>query len=178
MTNKCKLTYIYLADNKKALCPFNSRVLNTTNCEINYERKSEFYNIGVITTTAIGMSLGTMACTDHTSTRLPQLTYPNVAPSDHGIQTLNIITDHTGKAIIKLDSFTLLVGFDYLAHPDSYGVAGYEYTAVEITDITVDQTIDIDGTYHRDFTYHNDILNIKQLLVAYIEKNQLVEVVS
>lgn len=143
--------------------------------------KANFYNIGVITTTAIGMSLGTMACTDHTSARLsqtPQLTYPNVAPSNYGIQTLNITTDHTGKAIIILDSFTLLVGFDYLAHPDSYGVAGSEYTAVEITDITVEQTIDSDGKYYNDFTDHNDILNIKQLLVAYIEKNQLVEVVS
>lgn len=84
--------------------------------------KANFYNIGVITTTAIGMSLGTMACTEHTSARLPQtphLTYPNVAPNGYGIQTLNIITDHTGKAIIKLDSFTLLIGFEYLAHTDS-----------------------------------------------------------
>ncbi|SPL72021.1 hypothetical protein [Acinetobacter stercoris] len=143
--------------------------------------KANFYNIGVMTTTAIGMSLGTMACNDHTSARLPQtpqLTYPNVAPSDYGIEILNITTDHTGKAIIKLDSFTLLVGFEYLAHPDSYGVAGSEYTAVEITNITIDQIVDIDGKYLSDFTDHNDILNIKQLLVTYIEKNQLVEVMS
>ncbi len=143
--------------------------------------KANFYNIGVIATTAIGMSLGTTACYDHSNARLPQtpqLTYPNVAPSDYGIQSLSIITDHAGKAILKLDSFTLLVGFEYLAHPDNYGVAGSEYTAVEITDITIDQIVDIDGTHYKDFTDHNDILNIKQLLVAYIEKNQLVEVMS
>ncbi len=38
---------------------------------------------------------------------------------------------------LKLDSFRLNVSFDFEAHPDSYGVPGSEFTAVDITQLTV-----------------------------------------
>ncbi|WP_435722163.1 hypothetical protein [Acinetobacter baumannii] len=38
--------------------------------------------------------------------------------------------------VLKLDSFRLNVSFDFEAHPDSYGVPGSEFTAVDITQLT------------------------------------------
>lgn len=142
--------------------------------------KLKIFKIGVQVAAIASLTLGSIACSDSTaqSQQATSLTYPNVAPTNYGIASLKIINDYQGKAIIKLDNYTLSIDFSYLAHSDSYGVVGTEYTAIEITNIEVRTLIDENGNSTGDFTDYNDILNIKQLIVAHIEKNKLVEVQS
>ncbi|KOR72984.1 hypothetical protein A9949_11805, partial [Acinetobacter baumannii] len=63
----------------------------------------------------------------------PTLFTPKTQPSTYGVLTAKITGKHSGVAVIKLDSFRLNVSFDFEAHPDSYGVPGSEFTAVDIT---------------------------------------------
>lgn len=83
----------------------------------------------------------------------------------------------SGVAVIKLDEFRIQVSFDFEAHPDSYGVPGSDFTAVEITNLAVDQITDANGNPYNDFTDYNDHRNINLLLSGFIEKNKLVEAV-
>ncbi|SPL69319.1 hypothetical protein [Acinetobacter stercoris] len=92
-----------------------------------------------------------------------------------GVQSLAIQSDTAGIAVIKLDDFRVQVSFEYKAHPDNYGVAGSEFTAVDITDLSIDGIKDTQGNEFRDFTDHNDVIQVKELIRGYIEKNQLVE---
>ncbi|ATO20648.1 hypothetical protein BS636_13670 [Acinetobacter sp. LoGeW2-3] len=101
--------------------------------------------------------------------------YGNSQPSDYGVQTLQV-NGETGVAVVKLDGFRVQVSFDFEAHPDSYGVPGSDFTAVEITNLAVDKITDANGNPYNDFTDHNDHRNINLLLSTFIEKNNLVEV--
>ncbi|VCX11408.1 hypothetical protein BANRA_00014 [Acinetobacter baumannii] len=82
--------------------------------------------------------------------------------------TAKITGKDSGVAVIKLDSFRLNVSFDFEAYPDSYGVPGSEFTAVDITQLTVNEITDINGN---DFTEFEDIRNINGLLKGFIERN-------
>lgn len=99
-----------------------------------------------------------------------------VAPSETGVQSLQLTSDNSGVAVIKLDEFRIQVSFDFEAHPDSYGVPDSDFTAIDITSLEVVQITDTDGQKYSDFTDHNDHRNINLLLAAYIEKHNLVEV--
>ncbi|MCY0783252.1 hypothetical protein ABF119_19355, partial [Acinetobacter baumannii] len=105
----------------------------------------------------------------------PSLFTPKTQPSTYGVLTAKITGKHSGVAVIKLDSFRLNVSFDFEAHPDSYGVPGSEFTAVEITQLTVNEITDVNGKSYNDFTEFEDIRNINGLLKGFIERNKLVE---
>ncbi len=105
----------------------------------------------------------------------PTLFTPKTQPSTYGVLTAKITGKHSGVAVIKLDSFRLNVSFDFEAHPDSYGVPGSEFTAVEITQLTVNEITDVNGKSYNDFTEFEDIRNINGLLKGFIERNKLVE---
>lgn len=105
----------------------------------------------------------------------PTLFTPKTQPSTYGVLTAKITGKHTGVAVIKLDSFRLNVSFDFEAHLDSYGVPGSEFTAVDITQLTVNEITDINGKSYNDFTEFEDIRNINGLLKGFIERNKLVE---
>ena len=100
----------------------------------------------------------------------------NIAPAEFSIQALSITGASTGTAVINLDDFILNMQFTFEAHPDSYGVPGSEYTAVEITELKEIKITTTSGDAFSDFTDANDHYNINQLITAYIEKNSLVEV--
>ncbi|MDO7194649.1 hypothetical protein Q5M49_13285 [Acinetobacter nosocomialis] len=100
---------------------------------------------------------------------------PKTQPSTYGVLTAKITGKHSGVAVIKLDSFRLNVSFDFDAHPDSYGVPGSEFTAVEITQLTVNEITDVNGKSYNDFTEFEDIRNINALLKGFIERSKLVE---
>ena len=102
----------------------------------------------------------------------------NIAPAEFSIQSLSITGASTGTAVINLDDFILNVQFTFEAHPDSYGVPGSEYTAVEITSLDAINITTVSGDAFSDFTDANDHYSINQLITAYIEKNSLVEVAS
>lgn len=101
--------------------------------------------------------------------------YDHAQPSDYGVQTLQV-NGETGIAVIKLDGFRVQVSFDFESYKDSYGVPGSDFTAVEITNLAVDQITDANGNPYNDFTDYNDHCNINLLLSTFIEKNNLVEV--
>ncbi|ANC38161.1 hypothetical protein [Acinetobacter baumannii] len=105
----------------------------------------------------------------------PSLFTPKTQPSTYGVLTAKITGKHSGVAVIKLDSFRLNVSFDFEAHPDSYGVLGSEFTAVDITQLTVNEITDVNGKSYNDFTEFEDIRNINGLLKGFIERNKLVE---
>ena len=125
---------------------------------------------GLLATGAIAL-----AYDPQTTEYTPQVVVPNVAPSSYVIQSLLLDSETSGSAVIELDSYILKVSFDFESHPDSYGVPGSEFTAFEITNLSIDDVKSIYGVSFNDFTDYNDHRNINQLIVGYIEKNRLVE---
>lgn len=103
--------------------------------------------------------------------------YEHAQPSDYGVQTLKI-DGETGVAVVKLDGFRVQVSFDFESYKDSYGVPGSDFTAVEITNLAVDQITDANGNPYNDFTDYNDHRNINAMIAGHIMKHRLVEVQS
>ncbi|MBJ8426015.1 hypothetical protein [Acinetobacter bereziniae] len=125
---------------------------------------------GLVTVGAIGLAYDQKA-TEYK----PPITAPNVTPSTYTVEALKLTSDSSGIAAIKLDSFLIAVSFDFESHPDSYGVPGSEFTAVDITNLAVEKITDVNGNDWNDFTDYNDHRNINQMIVGYIERNRLVE---
>ncbi|WP_224963706.1 hypothetical protein [Acinetobacter guillouiae] len=107
----------------------------------------------------------------------PAVAVPNTAPSSYSIQALKVTSNSSGLAVVKLDSFLLKVSFDFVSHQDNYGVPGSEFTAIDITNLAIDEIQDINGKEYNDFTDYNDHRNINQIIIGYIERNRLVEAV-
>lgn len=125
---------------------------------------------GLLTVGAIALAY------EQTATQYkPPVTIPNVTPSTYNIDALKLISDTSGIAVIKLDSFLLKVSFDFDTRPDNYSVPGTEFTAVDITNLAIDEITDVNGKDWNDFTDYNDHRNINQMIVSYIERNKLVE---
>lgn len=99
----------------------------------------------------------------------------NVQVVDFGVQSLKLTSETTGVAVIKIDEYRLYVNFDFEAHPDSYGVPGSDFTAVDIINLEIEKVLDKNGNAFQDFTDDNDIRNINLLIASFIEKNNLVE---
>ena len=97
------------------------------------------------------------------------------APSTYGLESLELTSPNTGKAVIKLDDLTVNVSFTIGSEPSSYGVHGSEYDEIYVHNLEVDRITNESGTEYRDFTTGNDHFNINQLIVAYLYKNKLVE---
>lgn len=135
-----------------------------------------FFKIAILsalfTTGAIALTYDQKA-TEYT----PPVPIPNVTSSEYGIQALKLTSYKSGKAVVRLDSFLVQVSFDFETRPDNDGVLGTEFTAVDITNLAVDQIKDVNGKEWNDFTDYNDHRNINQLIVSYIETNKLVEAV-
>lgn len=98
-------------------------------------------------------------------------------PSYYGVMTLKLTSDITGEAVINLDGFRVPVKFVFDTHPDSYGVPGSEFTAVEIINLEIGQITDANGNNYKDFTIYDDHRNINAQLAAYIEKHKLAEAI-
>lgn len=130
--------------------------------------------VGLSILSAIGMlSLGALAFESKQSVPHYEV---RVAPAETGVQSLQLTSDTSGVAVIKLDEYHIHVSFDFEAHPDSYGVPGSDFTAIDITNLAIDKITDVDGKPYSDFTDYNDHRNINLLLAGFIEKNKLVEV--
>ncbi|MCU4435178.1 hypothetical protein KTH93_06745 [Acinetobacter bereziniae] len=128
---------------------------------------------GLVTVGAVGLTYD-QKVTEYK----PPVAAPNTTPSTYSVSALKLTSETTGKAVIKLDSFLVLVSFDFESHPDSYGVPGSEFTAVDITNLAVEKITDVNGKDWNDFTDYNDHRNINQMIVGYIERNRLVEAVQ
>lgn len=127
--------------------------------------------VGVVTLSVLAMSFKPFATTEYTPSSKSSSADQYVV----SVQSIEITSKTTGVAVIKLDDFRVQISFDYSAHKDNYGVPGSEFTAVDINQLTVENTTDINGKQYRDFTVYDDVVQIKELIRGYIEKNQLVE---
>lgn len=138
-----------------------------------------FNHIKVTGFTALFMIAGLASCEYKTAqSSYASNTYnftPQTQPSTYGVQTAKITGKTSGIAVVKLDDFRVNVSFDFETHPDSYGVPGSEFTAVDVTQLTINEIKDINGKSYSDFTDFNDHRNINALLKGFIEKNRLVE---
>lgn len=124
----------------------------------------------------IGIASAVSSC-DYHAAHSSQPTLANVKPSYHGVMTLKLTSDNSGEAVINLDGFRVPVKFVFDKHPDSYGVPGSEFTAVDIINLEIGQITDANGNNYKDFTIFDDHRNINAQLAAYIEKNKLVEAI-
>ncbi|AOA58248.1 hypothetical protein [Acinetobacter larvae] len=100
---------------------------------------------------------------------------PAAIPSTYELQSLVLTGDNSGTANILLDDFVLNVSFDFEAHEDSYGVLGSEFTAIDVTQLSVNSVVTRDGTQFSDFTDSSDHRNINALIAGYMMKNRLGE---
>ncbi len=180
LTKKLTIVNIYPTDNKKAHRLSDLSMCFAT-CEISMNVNTMPFNqIKVTSFTALVFIAGLASCEYKTaqSSSAPN-TYnftPQTQPSSYGVQTAKIIGKSSGIAVIKLDGFRVNVSFDFEAHPDSYGVSGSEFTAVDVTQLTINEITDVNGKPYSDFTDYNDHRNINALLKGFIERNKLVEV--
>ena len=99
--------------------------------------------------------------------------------SEYGIVSLKMHDQSRGEAILNLDGFRLNISsFEVQAYPDSYGVPGSEFTAVEVMELGEINVFDADGNPYNDFTDHQDHREINSMIAGYIMKHRLVEVQS
>ena len=136
------------------------------------------FNPKAIAITAIVTISGLVAFSLPNATEYkPEISHSLSQPTEYGVQSLKVLSQNTGVAVIKIDDFRIQVSFDFEAHPDSYGVSGSEFTAIDITSLTIDKILDTNGKSYNDFTDYNDHRNINLLLSTFIENNNLVEAV-
>ena len=99
--------------------------------------------------------------------------------SEYGIVSLKMHDQSRGEAILNLDGFRLNISsFEVQAYPDSYGVPGSEFTAVEVMELGEINVFDANGNPYKDFTDHQDHREINSMIAGYIMKHRLVEVQS
>ena len=99
--------------------------------------------------------------------------------SEYGIVSLKMHDQSRGEAILNLDGFRLNISsFEVQDYPDSYGVPGSEFTAVEVMELGEINVFDANGNPYNDFTDHQDHREINSMIAGYIMKHRLVEVQS
>lgn len=175
-TNKKPLTF-----DGQGLLPNGEVIMNTKPNSINSIVTHRVQPIGFFKVAAISglFTVSVIGLTyDQKATEYkPAVVVPNTAPSSYSIQALKVTSDSSGMAVVKLDSFLLKVSFDFESHQDNYSVPGSEFTAVDITNLAIDEIQDINGKEYNDFTDYNDHRMINQIIVGYIERNKLVEAI-
>lgn len=97
--------------------------------------------------------------------------------SEYALQALTMSSNTQGEATINLDGFKVQVEFEVEPFPDSYGVPGSEFTAVEVTDLHNVNVFDANGNPYKDFTDQIDHRYINLMIKGHIEKHKLVEAV-
>lgn len=98
-----------------------------------------------------------------------------VVASEYQLLAATKTGENSGEALVRIDGFKLKVGFDFQGVKDSYGVAGSDFTAAEITNLAIESVTDLRGKPFNDFTNRDDHRNINTLLVGYIDRNRWIE---
>lgn len=98
-----------------------------------------------------------------------------VVASEYQLLAATKTGENSGEAVVRIDGFKLKVGFDFEGVKDSYGVAGSDFTAAEITNLAIESVTDLSGKSFNDFTNRDDHRNINILLVGYIDRNHWIE---
>lgn len=126
----------------------------------------------------LATALGVTGLSAYNSNAVKHTTFAPISvytPSTYGIESLELTSPTTGKAVIKLDDLTVNVSFILELVPSTHGVYGSEYNEVYVKELFVDDIVNESGNEYRDFTNSNDHFNINQLIIAHLYKNKLVE---
>ena len=120
------------------------------------------------------VTIGVLSCGFKTAPQAAQPIVANVAASEYQLLALRMTGENHGEAIIRLDGFRVTARFEVEAFPDSYGLPGSEFTAVDVTSLDEVTVSDALGNPYNDFTNHIDHQNFNALIKGYIEKHRLV----
>ena len=132
------------------------------------------FNSLKVTLVAATVTIGALAFAykpEATNTQVLHKSIPEVTT----VAAMELTSETSGSAVIRLDNFTLDVSFDFEPFEDSYGVPGSEFTAVDVTSLDEVTVSDALGNPYNDFTNHIDHQNFNALIKGYIEKHRLVE---
>lgn len=135
-----------------------------------------FNHIKVTGVTALVLIAGLTSCEYKTANSSVPSNYSyeskQVVASEYELLGAKQTGEKTGVAVIRIDGFKLNVSFDFDGVADSYGVAGSDFTAAEITNLAIESVTDLSGKPFNDFTNRDDHKNINILLVGYIDRNR------
>ncbi len=137
------------------------------------------HNSFKVTLFTAALTVSALAVAFHTDLNVGQPAPAQNIQSEYGIISLKMHDQSRGEAILNLDGFRLNISsFEVQAYPDSYGVPGSEFTAVEVTELGEINVFDANGNPYKDFTDHQDHREINSMITSYIMKHRLVEVQS
>ena len=137
------------------------------------------HNSFKVTLFTTALTVSALAVAFHTDLNVGQPAPAQNMQSEYGIVSLKMHDQSRGEAILNLDGFRLNISsFEVQAYPDSYGVPGSEFTAVEVMELGEINVFDANGNPYKDFTDHQDHREINSMIAGYIMKHRLVEVQS
>ncbi|MDC4564408.1 Uncharacterised protein [Acinetobacter baumannii] len=138
-----------------------------------------FNHIKVTGVTALVLIAGLASCEYQSANSSVPSNYSyeskQMVASEYELLAAKKTGEHSGEGVIRIDGFKLNVTFDFEGVPDSYGVAGSDFTAAEITNLAIESVTDLSGKPFNDFTNRDDHKNINILLVGYIDRNKWLE---
>ncbi|WP_336016565.1 hypothetical protein [Acinetobacter pittii] len=138
-----------------------------------------FNHIKVTGVTALVLIAGLTSCEYKSANSSVPSNYSyeskQVVASEYELLGAKQTGEKTGVAVIRIDGFKLNISFDFDGVADSYGVAGSDFTAAEITNLAIESVTDLSGKPWNDFTNRDDHKNINILLVGYIDRNKWLE---
>lgn len=138
-----------------------------------------FNHIKVTGVTALVLIAGLSSCEYKAANSSIPFNYSyeskQVVASEYELLAAKKTGEHSGEGVIRIDGFKLNVTFDFEGVPDSYGVAGSDFIAAEITNLAIESVTDLRGNPWNDFTNRDDHKNINILLVGYIDRNHWIE---
>ncbi|KAB0455581.1 hypothetical protein OHW21_07220 [Acinetobacter baumannii] len=144
---------------------------------MNVKTFSNKYKVTGVTAIAVLITLGSCEYRTANSSVPSNYSYESeqVVASEYELLAVKKTGEKSGEAVIRIDGFKLNVSFDFDGVADSYGVAGSDFTAAEITNLAIESVTDLSGKPWNDFTNHDDHKNINILLAGYIDRNHWIE---
>ncbi|HFX6248433.1 TPA: hypothetical protein ACIFCU_003069 [Acinetobacter baumannii] len=144
---------------------------------MNVKTFSNKHKVTGVTAIAVLVALGSCEYRTANSSVPSNYSYESkqVVGSEYELLGIKQTGEKTGVAVIRIDGFKLNVSFDFDGVADSYGVAGSDFIAAEITNLAIESVTDLSGKPWNDFTNHDDHKNINILLVGYIDRNKWLE---
>ncbi|HAV6222676.1 hypothetical protein [Acinetobacter baumannii] len=144
---------------------------------MNVKTVSNKHKVTGITAIAVLVALGSCEYRTANSSVPSNYSYESeqVVASEYELLAVKKTGENSGEAVIRIDGFKLNVSFDFDGVADSYGVAGSDFTAAEITNLSIESVTDLSGKPWNDFTNHDDHKNINILLAGYIDRNKWLE---
>ncbi len=171
------LIFISQTTKKHTALPRSDVLLQTARSIMNVKTFSNKHKVTGVTAIAVLVALSSCEYRTANSSVPSNYSYESeqVVASEYELLAVKKTGEKSGEAVIRIDGFKLNVSFDFDGVADSYGVAGSDFTAAEITNLAIESVTDLSGKPWNDFTNHDDHKNINILLAGYIDRNKWLE---